>query len=741
MKNTFATLLTLAGALCAQASGSSGDITLETSTMRLVVGPDACTKSLVIKADGEECLDVREGLPLFSVTQDRPFNNEIKLTHPNAQTTYPANRLRREGDELIVGFETAPYEARVKVREEKDYLLFELAGFIVPKSAYGSLRMTTPPVKSFRLVQLPVKNRKNYGDWLNAVWDDAAVTAVVGAGPMTVITGEKRFGFRLLAADADRDLELVGAKAAVVAARRDAFLDCMEAMEKGCGIPNGVQSRRRKEINASIYWTSSLTPKNVDEHIALAKSGGFRLMLLYYPCVCGDYGYAGIGAYTLRSEYVNGYASLKEMLDKIKAAGITPGLHILQTFIGFKSPYVTPVADHRLNLVRHFTLARPLGTDAGDVYVEENPAASPTNEHSRILKFGGELIHYEGFTTERPYRFTGITRGDKATNVIPHPLGEIGGILDVCEFGAWSCYMDQNSTLPDEIAEKIARIYNTGFKFMYFDGSEGVNVPQGIHVPNAQYKVLKRLAEPPLFTEGAAKAHFDWHFLTGANAFDVFPPEKFKAMIVKWPQYEAPLMRQNFSRLNFGWWGLWLPGEKLRDNSLSVGMQPDMWEFGTSRAAAWDCPATIQVSLAKYRKHPRLADLMEVIRRWEDVRHRNWLSPEQKEALKSTTQEHHLYLNDKGEYELFPIEMLPTPENAKCLRGFVFSRNGRRVVAYWHTSGEGTASIALGKGGEKLTLPADRIRYVETDLAVDDVRNAFSAAVMAGDDGAAAKKR
>ena len=724
--STFAAALAVAGA--------QGAVVLENARLKLIVGDNAVVQSLQVKPSGEECIDPTEQLPLFSVTQGRPFNNEIKLTYPNTQTTYPANSVRQVGDELIVGFETAPYEVRVKVRVAKDYLLFELAGFIVEKSDYGGLKMTTPPVKSFRLVQLPVKNRVNFGDWLNVVWDDRAATAVVGGGPMTVINGEARHGFRLLTADADRDLKLVGATAAIVASETATFLDSLDSMERGCGLPLGVESRRKPELNASIYWSSQITPKNVNEHIALAKEGGFRMMLLYYPCLVkgakGNGGYGGIGGYDLRDEYVNGIDSVKEMLDRIKAAGITPGLHVLHTFIGFQSSYVTPVADHRLNLVRHFTLARPLGTDASEIYVEEDPSACPTNEHSRILRFGGELIGYESFTTERPYRFTGIRRGEKETTVTAHPLGEIGGVLDVCEFGATSCYIDQNTSLQDEIAEKIARIYNAGFRFMYFDGSEGVNVPQGIHVPNAQYKVISRMKEPPLFTEGAAKAHFDWHFLGGANAFDIFPPEKFKPMIVKWPQREAPLMRQNFSRLDFGWWGLWLPGEKLRDGTVTIGTQLDMWEFGTSRAAAWDCPATLQMNLTKYRKHPRLADLMEVMRRWEDVRAKKWLTAEQKEQLKSSTQEHHLYRSEKGAYELHEIEMLPSPEKAKAVRGFVFTRGGKRMLAYWHMSGTGRLEIACGAGGARQTVPADGIRYLETDLPIDAVKRAYAAAVL-----------
>lgn len=365
------------------ALATSGDVVLENARLRLTLGDDAVVKSLVVKPSGEECVDATERLPLFSVTQDRPFNNEIKLTYPNAQTTYPANSVRREGDELVVGFEIAPYKARVRVCEAPDYLLFELAGFVTKHADYGALRMTAPPVKSFRLLQLPVRDRANFGDWLNVVWDDAAAAAVLGGCPLTIINGERRHGFRLLAADADRDIRLVGATAAVVASGTGSFLDCVDAFERGQNLPRGVESRRRPEINASVYWTRDTTPETVDEHIAFAKRGGFRMMWLYYPCIVkgakGDIGYGGIGAYELRDEYVDGLASVSAMLYKIKAAGLTPGLHVLHTFIGFKSPYVTPVADHRLNLVRRFTLSRPLGTGGEDIYVEEDPSACPTN--------------------------------------------------------------------------------------------------------------------------------------------------------------------------------------------------------------------------------------------------------------------------------------------------------------------------------------------------------------------------
>ena len=135
-----------------------------------------------------------------------------------------------------------------------------------------------------------------------------------------------------------------------------------------------MQSRRDPRLNASIYWTGDINPKNVDEHIALAKSGGFRMMLVYYSAMTKGSGYEFLGDYDWNDSYPNGAEDMRSVLAKVKAAGITPGLHVLQTHIGCKSRYVTPVADPRLNLTRRFTLASPVAKDGdpGELEVLEN---------------------------------------------------------------------------------------------------------------------------------------------------------------------------------------------------------------------------------------------------------------------------------------------------------------------------------------------------------------------------------
>ncbi len=171
--------------------------------------------------------------------------------------------------------------------------------------------------------------------------------------------------------------------------------------------------------------------------------------------------------------------------------------------------------------------------------------------------------------------------------------------------------------------------------------------------------------------------------LTRGNAFDIFKPELIKESVRQFPAEEAPRMRDNFTHINFGWLGYWLP------DSNTVGTQPDMLEYVTSRAAAWDCPISIQANLALFAAHPRTPDNMEVIRRWEQVRASHWLTTAQTEMLRDLNQEHILLLNEKNELELHPYNQIMTVAGgSREVRAFSFKRNGDQYVVYWHISGD-----------------------------------------------------
>lgn len=713
-------------------------IILQNEIFELILSADGKAESLVLKETGKQCL-YEEKLPFFTLTEERPFNNEIRLAHPTKQTTFGANRVRMENGRLIVGFELIDFEAVIRVDIAPCYMVFSLEDFIVKPDSFGiGVEPIEPPVYELRLVQLPVLPFEKFGEWLNVQWDDTVAVNVLSACHYTKVGSVAQFGHRVLFGEVLRDVKLKGAGVALIVAKPEELLDSIEALENDLELPRGVASRRSPLINRSYYDAAGIDPTNVEEHIAIAKKGGFRCMMIYYSSIFQEPAeFSRNGVYDdFRSEYKNGYDDLVEILRKIKAAGIIPGLHILHSHIGMRTKYLTPVADHRLNLTKHFTLAKPVSETDTTIYVEQCPEGVPTHEKLRVLKFMGELIQYESFTTQPPYCFTGCKRGFNDTAIRTHELGTIGGILDVSEFLALSVYIDQNTSLQDEIAEQIAKIYNAGFEYIYFDGSEGVNPPFDINVGLAQWRVYRRLKKAPIFCEGAAKSNFSWHMLSGGNAFDVWKPETFKQMIAEHPFKEAERMRHDFTRVNFGWW------------RPDPGQRPDIMEYGTALAAAWDCPGALLGQPDMMNTLPRMDDILETLRRWEDARACGFVTDEVKAELGKTEIEHTLLINEEGHFELTPWEQVKNAANNDAVTAFVFTRKGKTYAACWNNEGSGCLSLPIGNaavtyvdnlGGEEimvkksdseLVIPLDKKRYLICDLPKEELAEAFRKAKL-----------
>jgi hypothetical protein len=743
MKRFFKLLLTLAGIIiissCNKNKIINEDVIIENDQVKLIIAKDGFAKSLLYKPTNTECLIHGKKIPISTITEPRPYQNEIKLAYPNKKTTFKSNSVRKEGDKLIIGYELIPWEAKVGIKIARDYLAFTIESFNLTED-YGIL-MTEPPISEMWFLRLPVRNLGHWGDWLNVMWDDKVAVNVLAADPCANADSEEGEGYRILQAGVDEKVKLTRVTAALITCAKDKLLDKIAIVEKDYNLPHGVDSRRGKLYDASYYWTGDITPVNVDEHIKYAKQAGFRTMLIYYTAFLESNDYRLLGNYDKwRPEYPNGNADLKKMLTRIKNAGITPGVHFLHSHIGIDSKYVTPIPDHRLNLLRIFTLAKALNKADTTIYVEQNPENSTMSKGRRVLKLGTELISYNNYTTTRPYKFTGCVRGIAKTTINEQPEGYMFGLLDVSEFGAISVYIDQNSDLQDEVAEKLADIYSAGFEFVYFDGSEGVNPPFWYNVSGAQWRVFSRLKPEPIFAEGAAKTHFSWHMLTGGNAFDVFRPEVLKEETMRYPFKEAPRMKDNFTRINFGWLGYFVPNEK------TVGTQPDMLEFVTSKAAAWDCPIAIQANPKSFASHARTADNLEVIRRWEEVRAKHWLTAEQKQMLKNPEQEHILLLNEHKEFELVPYyQIMNVANGSREVRAFYFKRNSDLYVVFWHISGEKKLELplnskyitlleSLGKeipvypnlDGDYSILPVGKLRFIKTSkFTKDELITAF----------------
>lgn len=654
---------------------NSTDVVIENRELRLLLARDGKAKSLIHKRTGQECLDLDRPLPAFSITENRPYATELMLTYTAKCRTYPSNRISREGEKLMVYFEEIPYMATIELIIRDDYIAFSLIRLDYTFEKIGVERRRTE-IDRFTLLQLPVKKRAHFGEWLNVAWDNDVAVNLLATNPFTEIDATKTGPHLLMSAAMDQQISLLGGSVALIVTDTDRLLTCIARVEEDHQMPLGVKSRQCEAYKYSYYEPKGITPENADQHIAYAKQGGFRLMLLYYEDI-----FMSMGHFLWREDYPNKMRDLKQIVDKIHAAGLIAGFHIHYNKAGKEDAYVTPVPDARLHWSQSFTLASDVNSGDSVLFVEENPHSVTMEAGRRLLKLNREIVSFEDISTEFPYRFLGCKRGRLNTKVTSAEKGAKLGLLDV---DTWPRFIrfDQRTTIQDEVAERISCIYaDAGFRFLYFDGAEDVHPPYWFHLSNAQYKVYRKLEPPPLFSEGAAKSHFSWHIITRGNAFDVFPPEDVKEATDIHQSRAARYMSESFSSMNFGW------NDYLAPSSHTIGMQPDMYEYICSKAAAWDCPIGLFGRLDQIKAHPRTKDNFEVIKAWEEVRISGTLTERQKLQLREKGKEWFLFRNKKGTYDLLPYHQIEELiAGSKSIRAYLFRHDRKTWVKIWHAN-------------------------------------------------------
>ena len=244
----------------------------------------------------------------------------------------------------------------------------------------------------------------------------------------------------------------------------------------------------------------------------------------------------------------------------------------------------------------------------------------------------------------------------------------------------------------------------------------------------SQYRVFRLLDPPPPVCEAAHYTHFSWHMISRANAYDnVATLDGMKDFCRLMPCPTAAARTMDFSRIDFGWLG--------RFGQTKLGCAgPDIYEYIASRAAAWDCPISLNASLKDFQSNPRAEDCLAAIRIWEDARLGNRLSDDQRRLLCNVApedaryvscfeqrdiyqnwrdnrnldesqrriladrREHHLFINEEKQYELVEIEEI-TGVAQGTVKAFLFHRAGKSADCYilvWAGDAESRLRLPVG---------------------------------------------
>ena len=239
----------------------SNSIVIENAEFRFVIGAGGIARSLTHKRSGQECLDPTAAAPVFWMKQYEPLPGQFKLAYRMEAKVFPARSVRREGDRLIISFAVLPHEATIKLKVTDSYVAFQVEKVGYREQGFRKIDLADKtPIDEMVFLQIPVRNRKNFGKWLNVMWDDELAVNVLAADPWARITDEPRKGYHLLQAGTVNSIRTEGVTAALIVTgtgsqRSRRILTCRAvsraAVVRNANIPTTRSCRARLKISTA----------------------------------------------------------------------------------------------------------------------------------------------------------------------------------------------------------------------------------------------------------------------------------------------------------------------------------------------------------------------------------------------------------------------------------------------------------------------------------------------------------
>lgn len=597
-------------------------ITLETEYVTYAIGADGRNLSFIDKQAGKDYCKVEPAQPFIALKK-------------GGKTFTPSACSFADG-KITVEFKQPSLTVVVKVSAKQRYLVFELAS------------VSDPEVDEIVMSALGLTINENIGHIVNVVRNDEFAACVLALNLQT----NARWSRSLWSA-CYRRFGLVGAKVALIGCPADQIRSVIKEVVLAEGLPysplGGAWALDAEETRGS-YLFADPSEADIDEWIGLAKDGGITHVHL-----CGWW--SSLGHYEPQPKrFPNGVEGMKAVVAKIHAAGLKAGMHTLTGCISKGDPWVHPVPDKRLAKDATFTLAGPVSAEATTVLTTESPKGLPTQSGYWVrggndIQIGDEIISYKGISDEPPYGFTDCTRGARGTKAAAHEKGAAVGHLAE-RYGHY--LPDGESSLVDEIGERIADIFNTcEFDMIYFDGAEAMGGvgPSWHYVGKMKLAIFSRIKRPCLVEASSWAPQHTWHIHSRLGAWDN-ACRGTKRFLDKHIQ-GIPGYQTNLLPVQLGWWALHGPG------ASHDATQPDEIEYLCGKCLGHDCAFSMQgLSPGSLRANPGWQRSLEIMGQYEALRLSNYFSDSIKEALRVPRKEFRLIKSPAGDWQLAPVEYL-----------------------------------------------------------------------------------
>ncbi len=599
-------------------------VVLQNEVCRFTIGNDGKNRSLVNLADEQD-----HSLP------GSPF-----MLAGQASKTLTSSKVECNGDVLTVSFADSPCIATAKVEIRPRYFTLTV------------MDITGGELDWLQFSNLGMKKSDHSGSLVNAAWNSQfaicvmACNAQVDCGSNGVLTARAygKYGIK-------------GAKAAIIGvptggpSPSDRLLDAIETVEIEQGLPhptlNGVWIKRAPERFASYLMVAGVNQNNVDQVIDFAR-GGFGCIEIFWEKSTPTYA-------PNPQQFPDGVAGLKQVADKIHAAGLQLGMHVMQGMVGWGSkedPYITPKADPRLLQDRHATLAAPIDDKSSEIRVREPVSDWPEQGD---LHVDGEIIRYEQRTADG---FAKCQRGLWGTTKVNHAEGtRIGHLVNCFPIWGYTVYSpDVESTMVDEICDRIAGVFNeVGTDMAYFDGGEEIAVqpPRWRNQGRTVLGVQSRLKKPIIVEGNDLYTHHSWHVISrGGPSFD---PIYFgrRAYSLRFKAQNPINWADNLLTGDVGWF------TAHTHSPTTDAVTPDEVELLCLKGLGGKAPFSFIVDANNLQANKRMPEIREIIRTCDELKRSNYFSEQACAELLKPMTEHVLDRAADGGWDLCPRQFGP----------------------------------------------------------------------------------
>ena len=548
--------------------------------------------------------------------------------------TYRPSSCTYDGGKLALAFGKGGVTAEVKVGVKNRYFVFELAA------------LSGPNVEEAVIGGLAVDLSKEAARSVAWASDGEFAAAIVPLN-LQVEVGLSGGTCPAFSPKCVRRYGLQGAKIALAGCPTRQVREVLKEVVRAEGLPYsplGGPFALDAEENRGSYLFATVSEKDVDEWIEMGRRGGFAEIHL---CPW----WRGLGHYEPNPGlYPHGLAGLKQVTDKIHAAGFKVGMHTLTGGIQVDDPWVTPVPEKRLAKDASFTLAAAVRADDKVIPTIERPEGLETfwgdMSTGNTIQIGDEIVAYAGISQEPPYGFTGCTRGQWGTKRSAHDKGATAQHL----VATYCTYIpDEDTTLVDELADCIAKAFNTcRGDMIYFDGSEGMRTAHAVaKMKRAIFTRLhgRVLVESSLPARGVAVS-----FARGGGGSSALWLQPVHRLALRGP---AARSANELLPVHMGWWVITGP------SADHAGMFPEDMEYFCGKCLGWDWSMSIEgVTAGPTPPNARQNEYLAMLGRYERLRLARHFPESVKARLPTPKEQFRLAQEDKGNWQFRPTDYL-----------------------------------------------------------------------------------